>query len=63
MIVLRLSWGLDTAQLGVWIGNINVGVSGVADDVYLMTDSQTKMQGQLDIASHYGKLYRIQYGA
>ena len=54
---------LDTAKLGVWIGNINVGVSGVADDIYLMTDSQTKLQAQLDIATHYGKLYRIQYGA
>ena len=54
---------LDTAQLGVWIGNINVGVSGVADDVYLMTDSQTKLQAQLDIATHYGRMYRIQYGA
>ena len=54
---------LDTSQLGVWIGNINVGVSGVADDVYLMTDSQTKLQAQLNIASHYGKMYRIKYGA
>ena len=54
---------LDTAQLGVWIGNINVGVSGVADDVYLMTDSQTKLQAQLDIATHFGRMYRIQYGA
>ena len=26
---------LDTSSLGVWIGHINVGVSGVADDVYL----------------------------
>ena len=24
---------LDTSNLGVWIGNINVGVSGVANDV------------------------------
>ena len=42
---------------------INVGVSGVADDVYLMSDRQTKLQAQLDIASHYGKMYRIKYGA
>jgi hypothetical protein len=47
--------------LGVWIGNINVGVSGVADDVYLMSDRQSKLQAQLDIASHYGKCSK--YGA
>ena len=35
----------------------------MADDVYLITDSQTKLQAQLDIASHYGKMYRIKYGA
>ena len=54
---------LDTSNLGVWIGNINVGVSGVADDVYLMSDKQTKLQGQIDIASHYGRMYRVKYGA
>ena len=32
---------LDNANLGVWIGPINVSVSGVADDVYLMSDKQT----------------------
>ena len=40
-----------------------MAVSGVADDVYLMSDSQTKLQSLLDIAEHYGKMYRIQYGA
>ena len=54
---------LDNAHLGVWIGNVNVGVSGVADDVYLMTDTQTKLQAQMDIAEHYGQMYRIKYGA
>ena len=54
---------LENANLGVWIGHINVGVSGVADDVYLMSDKQTKLQSQLNIASHYGKMYRIKYGA
>ena len=54
---------LDGADLGVWVGPVNVAVSGVADDVYLMSDSQTKLQSLLDIAEHYGKMYRIQYGA
>ena len=29
---------LDSADLGVWVGPVNVSVSGVADDVYLMSD-------------------------
>ena len=41
---------LDDSNLGVWIGNINVGVSGVANDVYLMSDKQNKLQEQLSIA-------------
>ena len=35
----------------------------MADDLYLMTDDQTKLQGLLDIAQHYGQQYRIEYGA
>ena len=54
---------LDKSCLGVWIGNVNVSVSGVADDVYPMTDKQTKLQSLLDIAAHYGKMFRIKYGA
>ena len=54
---------LDGADLGVWVGPVNVSVSGVADDVYLMADNQTKLQALLDIAEHYGRMYRIEYGA
>ena len=54
---------LETADLGVWVGPVNVSVSGVADDVYLMSDNQTKLQSLLDIAAFYGKMYRIEYGA
>ena len=54
---------LDGANLGVWIGNVNVAVSGVTDDVYLMADTQSKLQAQLDIALYYGEMYRINYGA
>ena len=54
---------LEKAELGVWIGPINVGVSGVADDVYLMTDRQTKLQELINIAIQYGKMFRITYGA
>ena len=54
---------LESAELGVNIGPINTGVSCVADDVYLTTDNQTKLQGLLDIAQHYVQQYRVEYGA
>ena len=54
---------LEEAQLGVWIGPINSGVSGRADDVFLGSDDPVKLQSVIDIAAHYGSLYRIQYGA
>ena len=54
---------LDSANLGVWIGPINVSVSAVADDIYPMTDKQSKLQALLDIASHYGRMFRVKYGA
>ena len=54
---------LESSNLGVWLGNINVAVSGVADDIYLMSDKQTKLQEEINIAKHYGDLYRLTYGA
>ena len=54
---------LDTSTLGVWVGPINVSVTGVADDNYLMSSSQSGMQAQIRIAEHYGTRYRIKYGA
>ena len=54
---------LEGANLGVNIGPINTGVSCVADDLYLLSDDQVKLQGLLDISQHYGQLYRIKYGA
>ena len=54
---------LNSANLGVWIGLINVSVSAVADDIYPMTDKQSKLQALLDIASHYGRKIRVKYGA
>ena len=54
---------LESAGLGINIGPINTGVSCVADDLYLLSDNQIKMQGLLDICQHYGQLYRITYGA
>ena len=54
---------MENADLGIDIGPVNVGVSCVADDLYLLSDDQVKLQGLLDISQHYGRLYRIKYGA
>ena len=54
---------IDEANLGIQIGPINVGLSCVADDLYLISDDQTKLQGELDLCQNYGHKYRITYGA
>ena len=54
---------VDSANLGVWLGPVNVGSSACADDEYLISDSQSKLQALLDIAAFYGKMYRVTYGA
>jgi hypothetical protein len=40
-----------------------VGSSACADDEYLISDSQTKLQVLLDIAEFYGSMYKVTYGA
>ena len=54
---------IEKSTLGVWVGPINVAITGVADDLHLMTDSQSKLQALLKIAEHYGSRYKIKYGA
>jgi hypothetical protein len=54
---------VDSANLGVWLGPINVGSSACADDEYLMSDNQHRLQSLLDIAAFYGNMYRVTYGA
>ena len=54
---------VDSSELGIWIGPINVANSACADDEYLISDSQTKLQALLDIAEYYGKMYHVTYGA
>ena len=54
---------VDNAQLGVWIGNVNAGITCCADDLYLTTDNPHSLQSSLNIAENYGNMYRISYGA
>ena len=63
MATLPLKLCVDLSKIDIDIGPVNTGVSCVADDVYLITDDQTKLQGLLDIAEDYGQQYRIVYGA
>ena len=53
----------EASTLGVWLGPINVSVTGVADDNYLMSDTQSKLQALINIAEHYGHRYKVKYGA
>ena len=58
---------IDSSDLGVTIGSkpnlVNIAISGVADDLYLISDSQSKMQNLIKLAENYGERYLIKYGA
>ena len=54
---------VDSANLGVWMGPLNIGVSCCAVDFLGMSDNPSNLQHIIDLASYYGKLYRIQYEA
>ena len=54
---------IENASLGVQIGPINSGMSACADDIQGMSDDQNKLQCILDLAEHYGRTYRVTYGA
>ena len=54
---------LENSQIGVNIGPINTGVCCVADDLYLLTDCQVKLQCMLNIAAEYGRNYLYKFGA
>ena len=41
----------------------NVGSSAFADDEFLISDSQTKLQALLGIVEYYGRMYKVTYGA
>ena len=54
---------VDSATLGVQLGPVNCGSSSCADDIYLMADTQSRLQALLDLAAYYGEMYKVTYGA
>ena len=53
----------DSSQLGFHIGPICINAICVADDTYVLSDQPRSLQGLIDIVGHYGKRYRLVFGA
>ena len=54
---------VNSTDLGFHIGPISVGTECCADDTYLQSDSQSGLQGLIDIVGHYAKRYRVIFNA
>ena len=54
---------VEASNLGVQIGKLNLGVSCCADDFLGMADHPQKLQCIIDIAQHYGEMFKISYGS
>ena len=54
---------LDSTDLGFHIGPICVNSVCCADDMYVLSDRQSGLQGAMDIVSHYAKRYRVIFNA
>ena len=53
----------DSSQLGFYIGPICVSVVCIADDTYVLSGDPRSLQGLIDIIGHYGRRYRLIFGA
>ena len=53
----------NKSNLGFNIGPICVTAVCVADDAYVLSDCPRKLQGAINIVGHYGKRYRVVFGA
>ena len=53
----------DSSQLGFRIGPVCVSVICIADDTYAVSNNPRRLQGLIDIIGHYGKRYRLIFGA
>ena len=53
----------DSSELGFWIGPICVTSFCIADDTYVLSGDPRKLQDIINIVGHYGKRYRLIFGA
>ena len=53
----------NSSELGFWIGPICVTCVCIADDTYVMSGDPRKLQHNINIVAHYGKRYRVVFGA
>ena len=53
----------NSSGLGFYIGPICVSVICVADDTYVLSGNPRDLQGLINIIGHYGKRYRLIFGA
>ena len=53
----------DSSKLGFWIGPICISVLCIADDTYTMSGTPRGLQGLINIVGHYGRRYRLIFGA
>ena len=53
----------DASKLGFFIGPICISVICIADDTYVMSGSPRSLQGLINIVGHYGRRYRLVFGA
>ena len=53
----------NSSELGFSIGPICVSAVCIADDTYVLSDDPRKLQALINIIGHYGKRYRLIFGA
>ena len=53
----------NNSNLGFWIGPICVTCICVADDTYILSSDPRQLQGIINIVGHYGKRFRVIFGA
>ena len=54
---------LIVAKLGFYIGPICVSVVCIADDTYVLSSDPRHLQDLINIIGHYGRRYRLIFGA
>ena len=53
----------NSSKLGFYIGPICISAICVADDTYIISGNPRDLQGLINIIGHYGKRYRLVFGA